>query len=903
MSEGAFEDMILEDLREELQGSLPGSLLESSRLLSNSNSSNNSSNNSSSDAQQQHTDGVLDEALGFLDAHALPDQESWKRKLLRFVAFKEFLEGKKKNTDPGVVFPQAPMNKLLDLEDEDGSMAGLLEEMLLADGASGGNYGRAMEIYRDIHSESDAVEDTEDHPVLHRLAVAIALVHATPVVQTNPSAAEPDAVEDTVDPVRRYLNYEIAYLEGELDPSFPTLTTWELRFVVDGDEPDEIAQWGRRALLRFYPDHALNNDPNWLYAAIVRTNVPYGSERVNQDDPKNHKYQNILLNGGICGRRAFFGRFILRAFGIPTTARPSKGHAALAHWVPPDGDWVVNLGGNFGAGWTKTRYVKDLDFLATARARTHTKDYPRVKLAQWIGELFDEQRVYGVYDPKQLGRGKGVLLDLQQASAVGLWYRLSLRVQESILGGNNAVAPRNAAAKRAPGPADDPLVTVTETAMKASSLAGKPVFVSEGDGGRPTFRIPASSYSNPRRTKDVTIMKGIVVPGDEDNGEIPTRASSSAAGGDPGNQQIYLPPFQQEGTTILRVDNNGGRLLSAGKGKYSDWGFRAAMTVNDEDLGGSCPEPTITLALTEDDDDPVTIEFVYIPPGTFVMGGSRKDEDRFHCVEVPHHTVEISNGFYMGKYPVTQEQFKAVTGKNPSPTNEPKCPVGNVGEGPARTFCNSVHDSTGFHVRLPTEAEWEYTARGNTCPTSADRMWFFSKKDGDHDRSLLGEYAWHPGNSEPKKAYPVGLKKPNPFGIYDMYGNILERVSDTYKKEYYAECANAEGGVVKDPTGPSQGVKSKLRYEVNDVPEAGTYLLKAVVCTINVRQRIKVSPVGFNDDAGSSVLELPYTLGEWRETDPVSLVLQKGKNTLHFWRDEPPQYGVSVREFVLTKAD
>ena len=130
----------------------------------------------------------------------------------------------------------------------------------------------------------------------------------------------------------------------------------------------KVASWGRRMLRNYRPDHATNQDYTWRYVNMVRSNIRYGSQDVGNDSKMLHKYQNILMNGGICGRRAFFGRFILRSFGIPTAARPSKGHGALCHWTPDDG-WVVNLGGGWGAGWTKTVYRNDLDFLSTTQAR------------------------------------------------------------------------------------------------------------------------------------------------------------------------------------------------------------------------------------------------------------------------------------------------------------------------------------------------------------------------------------------------------------------------------------------------------------------------------------------------------------------------------------------------------
>ena len=129
--------------------------------------------------------------------------------------------------------------------------------------------------------------------------------------------------------MKRYLHYEKAYLDGELDPAFERLSTWDLRIVVDGDEPDETLAWGREMLRNYRPDHIYNPNYGWRYVSIVRTDVKYGSGDVKYDRPELQIYQNILMNGGVCGRRAFFGRFILRAFGIPTTARPS---AAMPPW-------------------------------------------------------------------------------------------------------------------------------------------------------------------------------------------------------------------------------------------------------------------------------------------------------------------------------------------------------------------------------------------------------------------------------------------------------------------------------------------------------------------------------------------------------------------------------------------
>lgn len=209
----------------------------------------------------------------------------------------------------------------------------LMKQMVLADGAKGGNYGDAMRIYNDIKRERNTEQcpatmegfDLDDSkrqaPVLERLAIAISLEHAVKLRQDNPVAPS-SPMDEFVDPVQRYLNYELAFLQGELDPNFCELSIWNLRMVVDGDEPDETAAWGRNMLRTFRPDHVLSNDLDWRYVSLVRSEVRYGSQHVKRDRKELQRYQNILMNGGVCGRRAFIGRFILRAFGIPTAGKP-----------------------------------------------------------------------------------------------------------------------------------------------------------------------------------------------------------------------------------------------------------------------------------------------------------------------------------------------------------------------------------------------------------------------------------------------------------------------------------------------------------------------------------------------------------------------------------------------------
>lgn len=712
----------------------------------------------------------------------------------------------------------------------------LMKQMLIADGPSAPRirrgfgtpqYGNALKIYRDIQ----AVRQPNDHAILDRLALAVSLEHATPITQVNPegNANGPE----TVDPVKRFQHYEQAFLNDELDPAFAQLTVWDLRMVVNGDEPEETLEWGRKMLRNFRPDHVTHPDFGWRYVNIVGSDVKYGSENVKHDRPELQKYQNILMNGGVCGRRAFFGRFILRAFGVPTIARPSRGHGALAHWTP-DG-WVVNLGGGWGSGWTKTRYTNDLDFLATTQARRGASDFLKVKRAQWAGDVMGETRTYGESEPNPQ-----------------YWNRIALETQRKIIEQANAVTL---------DALGEDLGEANES-TKAKKVTHSPVTADDKEittNSAGIIRLPAAAYSKPSgNTREVLAMNSF-----------------------DGGLQVYLPRFFPQGKTIMRggtwkgdsnACNSGNRMLSGGYGRYENWGFRAAVSA--AAIEDAPSELTLDLG------DGVTMELVYMRPGTFEMGGERKTDGRFDCVEVPKHEVTLTRGFYLGKYEVTQAQYEAIMAANPSrSTKRPDCPVDNVGEADALTFCGKLAEKTGRDVRLPTEAEWEYASRGHT-----NTKWFF----GD-DPSTLADYAWFKDNAG-GKSHPVGQKKPNPFGLYDIYGNVCERISDKYARDYYANSPKV------DPTGPSQGTKSRMEYEI-DVPRPGKYALTANVVTSNYDQKLNIA---INESAAPITMVLPFTTGDWQASNPVELSLQKGKNVLKIWRDQPPQYGVSIKEFQLS---
>jgi formylglycine-generating enzyme required for sulfatase activity len=189
----------------------------------------------------------------------------------------------------------------------------------------------------------------------------------------------------------------------------------------------------------------------------------------------------------------------------------------------------------------------------------------------------------------------------------------------------------------------------------------------------------------------------------------------------------------------------------------------------------------------------IGMEFVLIPAGTFIMGSPDMDQDADDD-EKPAHQVTLSKPFYMGKYPVTQAQWQAVMGGNRSRfQGDPNRPVENVSWNDVQTFIRKVNENENtFPCRLPTEAQWEYACRaGETTRYSFGAS-----------ASQLGEYAWYAENSS-GATHPVGQKKPNPWGLYDMHGNVWEWVQDYYG-DYSAEA-------VVDPVGPAAGAYRVIR--------------------------------------------------------------------------------------------
>lgn len=233
---------------------------------------------------------------------------------------------------------------------------------------------------------------------------------------------------------------------------------------------------------------------------------------------------------------------------------------------------------------------------------------------------------------------------------------------------------------------------------------------------------------------------------------------------------------------------------------------------------------------------------VWISPGKFVMGsplgeaGRGSDED-------PQTEVRISHGFWMGQREVTQGEYLAVIGSNPSNfQGDTNRPVEKVNWHEARAYCARLTEQArergdlppGYIYRLPTEAEWEYAARAGTTTR-------YSHGDDPTDASLH-QYAWFIGNSD-SSSQPVGRLKPNPWGLHDMHGNVWEWCLDLWAGSY-------PGGSVTDPVGATQGW---LR-----VARGGSWLYNPDFCRSANRDdygpEIRCSDIGFRVVLGPELL-------------------------------------------------
>ncbi len=206
------------------------------------------------------------------------------------------------------------------------------------------------------------------------------------------------------------------------------------------------------------------------------------------------------------------------------------------------------------------------------------------------------------------------------------------------------------------------------------------------------------------------------------------------------------------------------------------------------------------LALSAPGPDPA--RWAWVPPGTFTMGSPITEHDR-STDESPQTIVTLTRGFWMERFEVTQGEYTSLMLTNPATfATDTNQPIEQVTWYDAVTYCARLtlreraagRVPAGYEYRLPTEAEWEYSARAGT--TTA-----FSYGD-DPTYTLLPQYAWFSGDSD-QTTHDVGTKKPNPWGIYDMAGNVWEWCADYY--------GPYPGGTITDPKGASTGTSRVMR--------------------------------------------------------------------------------------------
>ena len=180
--------------------------------------------------------------------------------------------------------------------------------------------------------------------------------------------------------------------------------------------------------------------------------------------------------------------------------------------------------------------------------------------------------------------------------------------------------------------------------------------------------------------------------------------------------------------------------------------------------------------------DGITIGMVKVEAGTFMMGATSEMQKPYND-EKPVHQVTLTNNYYMGKYEVTQSLWQTVMGSNPSKFKGDDLPVERVSWNDCQEFISKLNSMTGRKFRLPTEAEWEYAARGGKktrgCQYSGS--------------SNISKVAWYDDGNSGRKTHPVGTKQANELGIYDMTGNVLEWCQDRYSSYLSSSQTNPIG--------------------------------------------------------------------------------------------------------------
>ncbi len=662
----------------------------------------------------------------------------------------------------------------------------LVAQVMILGGA--GDYGQAMRNYRAIQKATKRSHGGFFQ--IWALAASLQYAHKHYVYSDIPT-------EESL--VKYYLNYLKAYDEGVLDPAFSKLggTGWNYRFVFPDVYTLEDIEWIRKVMRNYRPDH-MRREYRWRYCRIVRSDIPYCSRIMPaRPDLNLSRIQDFFLEGGVCGPRAFVGQISGYAFGIPSRRAPSPGHGAMAHWTP-DG-WTTVLGPHFYF-CSHIDGMKPMEFLLLSQAQEDPEGFKQVLMCEWLGSALGEAA------PSNHG------------SSGGFWQLLGFYKKQAIVEDEKIkdigttgeeLAESNVSSEteeieqieipkefREVTVAEDGTVTIPVAACKSPKNGEKIRFMESVNGGmqahygiigqRPellayTVEIPkAGKYEfrahvctvtvdrkallrvNRRTLLDVDIPYTKADWMDTEPVELDLKEGRNRIGYThyTPNKGVSIKHFTLKPVKMV-VTTSGLSASSAGAGQNE-----IANTIG--------------------------ARMVRIGPGSLMRGSTTGPGD-----ERPVHRVNLTKGFYIGVTEVTQEQWESVMPDNPSRFKGAARPVENVVVADCVEFCKLLTQKEraegklpeGAEYRLPTEAEWEYA-----CRAGSEAKYGFGDSDTD-----LADYAWFSKNSV--RTQPVGKKKANAWGLFDMHGNVWEWCSD-WKGSYTADEAEDPTGA---PAGPSYG--------------------------------------------------------------------------------------------------
>ena len=306
-----------------------------------------------------------------------------------------------------------------------------------------------------------------------------------------------------------------------------------------------------------------------------------------------------------------------------------------------------------------------------------------------------------------------------------------------------------------------------------------------------TYRFTVSAEANPSKnvTAKITVVFAapqITITPASSEIKIGKTIQFTAHTDIPTGQPQVQDPLWEVSGNCGTIDQNG--LFSAASA--GDCTVRASL----KDINNKKITESAAVKIKEPTLQDILGDMVHVSGGTFTMGCTPEQESDCYSYERPAHQVTLSD-YYIGKYEVTQFVWRQVMGMYNNPSGNRKgdnFPVENVSWDEAQTFIEALNEKTGKSYRLPTEAEWEYAARGG----NQSRRYLYSGSN------TLDEAGWYNDNSD-NETHPVGMKKSNELGIYDMSGNVDEWVNDLY--------GAYNGNTQSNPTGPESGSARVVR--------------------------------------------------------------------------------------------